>query len=150
MKKVAILILALSFGVIGWASSGSALTIMDNYIGADPTRDYPDNADVVGREYLFGIDRMEVNLVGGELVVDVYSKYMDNIGRYQTGLGDLFISIDGWHPDNPTETEKDSFWSGGEGWEFVIALDDDDKLDPTTPDRLRLVPSARFVLDSTP
>ncbi len=93
MRKVAIFVLALSFGAIGWAGNGVALTIVDDYIGADPVGTRWDGKDVVGDGDFFDISRMEVNLVGGQFVVDVYSTYFDNIGKHGTELGDLFVSI---------------------------------------------------------
>ena len=122
MRKVAIFVLALSFGAIGWAGNGVALTIVDDYIGADPVGTRWDGKDVVGDGDFFDISRMEVNLVGGQFVVDVYSTYFDNIGKHGTELGDLFVSINGWDPVVPTEL--DNFYNGGEAWEFVVALDD--------------------------
>jgi len=123
MKKAAILILAMSFGVMGWAGSSSALIIMDKYIGADPTGSYPkwETADVIGADTDFDISKMEVNIVSGDLVVDIYSSYLDNIGAAGTELGDLFISDNGWHPVTPTEKD---YADNGERWEYAIALDD--------------------------
>jgi hypothetical protein len=122
MRKTVILVMALFFGAIGWAGNGAALTIVDDYIGADPVGTSWDGKDIVGDADFFDISRMEVNLVGGQFVVDVYSAYFDNIGKYDTELGDLFVSINGWNPVTPTEL--DNFYNGGEAWEFVVALDD--------------------------
>jgi hypothetical protein len=119
MKKIAIFMLAASLGLIGWAGSSFALTISDGYIGADPTRGYA-HVDVIGQNALFDIDRLEVNLIGNQLVVDIYSGYFDNVGAYHTELGDLFLSIDGWNPVYPTL--EDSMHNGGETWELVAAL----------------------------
>jgi hypothetical protein len=120
-KRAAILVLALVFGVMGWAGSVLALTIMDDYIGAGPTHPSYYGRDIIGAEDRFSVTRMEVNLAGDQFVVDIYSTYFDNIGRYGTELGDLFISTDGWRP--VALTELDNFHNGGEKWELVIALD---------------------------
>jgi len=122
MRKGAVLVFALFFGAIGWAGNAVALTILDDYIGGDPSGTGWDGEDIVGREDLFSISKMEVNLLGNQFVVDIYSSYLDNIGQYGTQLGDLFVSTDGWDPVLPTEL--DDFYSGGEVWEFVLALDD--------------------------
>ncbi len=122
MRKAAVLVLALFFGAIGWVADASALTIADDYIGADPSGTGWDGRDVIGAKDLFDISRMEVDLVGDRIVVDIYSAYLDNIGECGTELGDLFVSIDGWDP--VLSTELDGFYSGGEDWEFVVALDD--------------------------
>ena len=119
MKKIAMFMLAASLGVIGWAGSSFALTISDGYIGANPTRNYS-HVDVIGQDALFNIDRLEVNLVGDRLVVDIYSGYFDNVGEYDTRLGDLFLSIDGWNPVDPSD--QDSMHNGGEAWELVASL----------------------------
>lgn len=122
MRKVALFVLALSFGAFGWAGNAVAISFFDDYIGADPVGTRWDGEDIVGDEDLFSISKMEVNIVGGQFVVDVYSTYFDNIGKYDTELGDLFVSVNGWHPVSPTEL--DNFYNGGEAWEFVVALDD--------------------------
>lgn len=122
MKKVAVFALALCFGAIGWAGSSAALTIIDDYIGAGPTSSSYYGRDIIGTADAFDISKMEVNLLGDQFVVDIYGTYFDNIGKFHTQLGDLFISTDGWNPVLPTEL--DNFFSGGEDWEFVIALDD--------------------------
>jgi len=126
MKKIATLIFTASLGVMGWAGSPSALTITDDYIGANPTRNYA-HVDVIGQDALFDIDRMEVNVVGDQLVVDIYSSYFDNVGAYDTRLGDLFLSIDGWNPVDPTA--QDSMHNGGETWELVAALNGKDNIE---------------------
>jgi hypothetical protein len=122
MRKVAVLALALSFGVLGWGGDAVALTILDGYIGADPVGSSWDGKDVVGDSDVFDISMMEVNLVGDRFVVDVYSAYFENIGAFNTEMGDLFVSVNGWDPVLPTE--QDNFHNGGEVWEFVVALDD--------------------------
>jgi len=121
MRKVAVFVIALCFGAIGWAGSSAALTIVDDYIGADPTIPSWDGKDIVGTWDSFNISKMEVSVLGDQFVVDIYSTYFDNIGAFKTQLGDLFISTDGWNPMLPTEL--DNFYNGGEDWEFVIALD---------------------------
>ena len=65
-----------------------AYTIQDNYYGAN------DHGwgDIVGDPAYFDISRMDVNFNSGTMIVDIYSKYFNNIGRYGTELGDLFIS----------------------------------------------------------
>jgi hypothetical protein len=123
MRKAAIVTLALSIGIIGWASTSFALIIMDDYIGGDPTRNYP-HVDVIGAGYLFDVDRLEVNILGDQFVVDIFSDYFDNVGRYDTALGDLFLSIDGWKGVTPSD--QDSMHNGGEDWELVLALDHHD------------------------
>jgi hypothetical protein len=78
-----------------------AYTIYDNYIGAN------DHGwgDVIGNPAYFDISRIEVNYVNGTMVVDIYSRYFDNIGINGTQLGDLFIS------------------SNGAEWDYVAVLD---------------------------
>ncbi len=124
----------LSFGFAAaamfvWIATSWAYTINDNYIGAAPTHASYWGADVVGRDCFFDVDRMEVNYSQGEMTVDIYSRYFNNIGRYGTEMGDLFISTDGWSPVSPTRNDYyygDYSPAGGtsETWEFAVALDD--------------------------
>ena len=118
-------VVVLIFAVMGWAPGAFALTITDKYIGADPSRNY-NHVDVIGAESLFDIFGMEVNLIGTQLVVDIHSNYFNgHVGALHTGLGDLFISDNGWNPysqfpgDNYVSDNSDN----GETWEYVIALD---------------------------
>lgn len=109
MKKT-----VLSFGFAAaamfvWIATSWAYTINDNYIGAAPTHASYWGADVVGRDCFFDVDRMEVNYSQGEMTVDIYSRYFNNIGRYGTEMGDLFISTDGWSPVSPTWIDQ---WNG--------------------------------------
>lgn len=122
MKRIAFIVLAISTGVIGWAGTSTALTIIDDYIGAEPTNSDYYGRDIVGTFADFDVSRMDVNLVGGQFVVDIYSNYFGNIGVLDTAMGDLFVSTNGWTPLLPTR--DDNFFNPGEIWEFAIALDD--------------------------
>lgn len=122
MKKILLILLAASMGAVGSAGNSDALTIVDEYIGAAPTSSAWFGRDIVGAFDDFDISRMEVNRVGGQFVVDIYSNYFGNVGTLGTALGDLFVSTNGWNPVVPTEL--DNFYNPGEIWEFAIALDD--------------------------
>ena len=94
-----------------------AYTINDNYYGAN------DHGwgDVIGNSAYFDINRMEVSFNNGYLIVDVYSSYFDNIGIYETQLGDLFISNNGWAPHVTSPYLSDNA-SNGESWEYALVL----------------------------
>jgi hypothetical protein len=101
--------------------SVGAYTINDNYIGAND-HGY---GDIIGDAALFDIAGMNVSFQSGNLVVDVYTRYLDNIGVYSTALGDLFISTDGWHPYGTAPYNEDGANSGakkGETWEYATVL----------------------------
>jgi hypothetical protein len=67
---------------------------------------------------------MEVTFNAHGMYVDIYTRYLDNIGQYQTALGDLFISTDGWNPAGTAPRyEEDNFYSGGECWEYALVMD---------------------------
>jgi hypothetical protein len=93
-------------------------TIIDNYWGADD-HGY---GDVIGSNEYFDISKMEVNYSGGNLTVDIYSRYFDNIGQYGTSLGDLFISTNGWNPFGAPPYKNDNN-TNGETWEYALVLD---------------------------
>jgi hypothetical protein len=98
--------------------SSQAYTIPDTYSGAN-AHGY---GDIIGDATLFDVSKMEVTFSSGTLTVDIYSRYFDNIGSYNTQLGDLFISNNGWHPYGSAPYLSDNY-SNGEQWEFALVLD---------------------------
>lgn len=101
------LILFLCSGTV-WADS---FVLTDNYIGPGATNSGYVNSDVIGNLNDFDILGLNATISSDLLKVDIYSTYFDNsIGRYDTELGDLFISVDGYSGE-------------GEGWEFAAVLD---------------------------
>jgi len=119
-------ILLLSFlAVFLLGGSASAYTIWDNsdnYWGADPSGDYA-NRDVIGNG--FAIDHMEVDINSYLLTVDIYTDYVNNLGKLGTELGDLFISTNGWNPNTAgNHYEYDNYLSTPHTtWEYAIVLD---------------------------
>lgn len=83
------------------------------------TYDYP--TDTIGTEANYGVSHMDVNEVGSKIVIDIYSRYYDNIGANNTTLGDLFLSTNGWNPHTPTSSDHSG---NGENWELALTLDD--------------------------
>ena len=104
--------IGLGLSLLASQAIASPYVIHDNYIGEDPTDSSYDGKDIIGDASLFEISKMEVSFVSPDMMaVDVYSRYFNNIGMYETQLGDLFVSTDGYGGD-------------GEGWEYVLQLDD--------------------------
>jgi hypothetical protein len=103
-------------------SAVQAYTINDNYVGADPTNNGWDGKDLIGEESLFGVSKMEISYSSSSLVLDVYTRYLDNIGTYNTQLGDLFISTNGWTPYGSAPYNYDNA-TNGESWEYALVLD---------------------------
>jgi len=97
--------------------AAGAYTINDNYIGADNHS----WGDVIGNPAYFGIDKMDVNFSSGNMVIDITTNYVNHIGLYETQLGDLFISNDGWSPYGSTPYLSDNA-SNGESWEYAAVL----------------------------
>jgi hypothetical protein len=100
-----------------------AYTIEDNYIGAYPTHNNYYGSDRIGHEDWFEVYGMDVDFYtkGEEMIVSIHSTYFNNIGQYNTQLGDLFISTNGY---NPTTLHKDdSALNGGEDWEYAFVMD---------------------------
>lgn len=122
MRNLVFIILA-AFSFVFWTTDVSAYqyVIEDNYIGADPNHDSYDGKDRIGDYDWFEITRMGIDIVNGNIVVDISSTYFDNIGKYYTELGDLFISTNGYSPTSPSSND---YYFNGEKWEYVLALDD--------------------------
>ena len=112
-----------SFLAVSFTANANAVIINDAYIGGmlyqGSTYDY--TIDAIGGDARFGVSHMDVNNVGSKLVIDIYSRYYDNIGASNTRLGDLFLSTDGWNPNNPTSSDTSQ---NGESWELAFVLDD--------------------------
>lgn len=121
MKRAVVFLMFMCCTVLA-SLPAQASTITDNYIGADPTGGYP-HIDVIGDNSAFDISKMEVNFDGKNLVVDVYSRYFDNIGVSGTYLGDLFISTNGWNMGAQTAPYADDTRFTGEQWEYALVLD---------------------------
>lgn len=104
--------IGLGLSLLASQAIASPYVIHDNYIGEDPTDSSYDGKDIIGDASLFEISKMEVSFVSPDMMaVDVYSRYFNNIGMYETQLGDLFVSTDGYGGD-------------GEDWEYALQLDD--------------------------
>ncbi len=99
MKKV-LSILAVVTLLVGLAGMAQAYTITDEYVGEDD-HGY---GDVIGDVNDFGIDEMEVELVGTDMTVKIKTGFTE--GEYfgqQIDFGDLFISTNGWTPEETWE-----------------------------------------------
>jgi PEP-CTERM motif len=120
MKQLRIILFLLisAFILCGQLPLANAITVSDTYYGKD------DHGwgDVIGEKTLFDISEMEINYSGNNLTVDIYSRYLNNIGALGTTLTDLFISTDGWDPDGSAPYLNDDS-SNGEDWEYVLVMD---------------------------
>jgi hypothetical protein len=86
-------------------------TIADNYIGGTATNINWKDEDVIGDKTLFDISKMVVTFdSSGTIYMDVYSRYLNNVGSYGTDLGDLFISTNGLRSND------------SEIWEYALVL----------------------------
>ena len=104
-------------------TDGFTYSFEDNYYGAKPTHDFPDQ-DVIGDVDHFGIDGMTVSFDSGLMNVDIHSNYFNNIGELYTALGDLFISTDGWNPNDEGNDYRYDNAANGEKWEYALVMDD--------------------------
>ena len=122
MKKLInfslVLIAALLF-----ALPAQAYVIMDNYIGDFDNGNGAQNRDVIGSDSRFDTSKMDVNLIGGDLTVDIYSPYFDNVGYGGTAIGDLFISTTGWNVTGSEPYYSDTFSpTPYGGWDYAVVL----------------------------
>lgn len=96
-------VVTMIFGVTGMAQA-LPVRIYDNFIGGDD-HGY---GDVIGNPDVFGIDWMDVDIVGTTMNIDIRTPFTEGAsGTYGVEYGDLFISVDGYTP----ETEV---------WEYVF------------------------------
>ena len=102
-----------------------SFVINDEYVGGTPNNGGYYGLDVIGNVNYFDISMMEVDydFISGDMTIDITSAYFDNIGKYGTKLGDLFISSDGWNPFGVAPFNDDNH-SNGEDWEYALVLDD--------------------------
>ena len=100
-----------------------AFTIQDNYYGGNGHG----WGDIIGAPACFDVSRidvsrMEVTYSSGTMIVDIYSRYFNNIGMYGTELGDLFISSNEWYPHGGPPYAHNAI-SNGTAWDYVAVLD---------------------------
>jgi hypothetical protein len=120
-KSILVSVLAVS-AILLTMSPTNAYTIYDSYVGGTPNNTSWYGKDLIGENSLFQVNKMEVPHSGSALVVDIYTTYLNNIGQYQTQLGDLFISTDGWKPFG-SAPYKDDTMANGEKWEYALVMD---------------------------
>lgn len=104
------------------SSLASPIVIEDNYVGGTASDASWANQDVIGDPASFDISKMEVEMQGTVLTVSIYSTYYRNVGLYNTVLGDLFISTDGYNPFGEGTHNQDTA-ANGEDWELALTLD---------------------------
>jgi len=120
------------------AANAVPVTINDTFIGGRPNfvadagavipPNYLDtvranygSSDIIGHADSFDVTSMSVDLIGSNtLSVVIHSTFFDNIGELGIGLGDLFISTDGW---NPVADTTQDYIGNGEDWEIAVSLD---------------------------
>lgn len=114
MKRY-VLIVCVMIAIFGIAGMAQALPVRieDNFIGEDG-HGY---GDVIGDVNVFGIDWMDIDIVGTTMTVDIKTPFdPDNPGALGTDYGDLFISVDGYTPET-------------EDWEYVFDVSSGDLYD---------------------
>lgn len=126
MKK-ATLIKALSIAAFAAAFSqpASATLINDDYWGGTDSIGNPAK-DVVGSQYVYGIDSMSVTKSGTKLTVTINTNYAGKADQFNnnTGYGDLFLS-ETWTPDNSTANYATDDNVTGNVWSYGLSLDGD-------------------------
>ena len=123
MKKILFGLTVVLIGLFLNSTPIFAYVILDNYSGSDD-HGY---GDIIGTPASFDISKMDVTYSSGTLTVDVYSRYLNNIGALGTGLGDLFISNNGWKPFGVAPYLADNS-TNGEVWEFALKLNANNSL----------------------
>ena len=130
LSGMAVAILALAVTQSAYATP---TTIIDEYVGGDDHG----RGDVIGHEGIFGVDSMDVELIGNSLAVTINTNFAGRAGAYSwatdggegIGYGDLFLSnkwdpfgsaADGYADDNFTRGTTD--WTTD--WSYAFSLDD--------------------------
>lgn len=108
----------LTTSILASGANATPTTITDNYIGGQP---YP--ASWFGRDYIgakdyFDVQKLVVDVVGGNLEVKVYSTFFNNVGIYDIGLGDLFISTNGYVA--PADSTLDTFYNSPNNFNYAL------------------------------
>ena len=100
-----------------WATPA---VIVDNYIGGTPTSSSWVGKDIVGSAKYFDVREVWANITPeNTLEISIVSSYFDNVGKYGTGIGDFFISVDGYNP--VADTTLDTAYTG-EDWEYAVVF----------------------------
>ena len=127
MKKFAGILTALALMAMTVTAMASPIVIQDNYVGGTPWHSSYYGQDVIGTDYGFDTTKMEISFLNDDpsqgMIIDIYSRYLNNIGTLGTALGDLFVSLDGWNPYGTAPYNDDTMYNG-EDWELAFVLDD--------------------------
>ncbi len=101
----------------------TSYTILDNYVGGNSANsNNKATNEVIGDDKYWAVSKMDIQITNSSLTVDVHSQFLNNIGYHNVYMGDLFISVNGWHPsgDAPYDTDISA---NGEKWEYALSLD---------------------------
>jgi hypothetical protein len=106
-------------------SMAAPIVINDDYIGGGASDAGYATADVIGDNNLFGVSKMEVDLSAGQLSISVFSSYFNNVGKFGTDLGDLFIATSGWNPVGSSPYLDDKKSTTGTVWNYALVINHD-------------------------
>lgn len=127
MKKFAGILTILALMAMTATAMASPIVIQDRYVGGTPWHSSYYGKDVIGRATGFDTTRMAISFQNDDpsqgMIIDIYSRYLNNIGTLGTALGDLFVSLDGWNPYGAQPYYDDTMFNG-EDWELAFVLDD--------------------------
>jgi hypothetical protein len=117
--KIFLALLVVLFTIPPLSAHAFPVTIFDTYWGATD-HNYGDR---IGN-LQFEVEWMEIDVSGSLFTADIKTNYRgdadDGYTNLHTDFGDLFISIDGWHPDTTASNYlADNFWTG-EDWEYAF------------------------------
>ncbi len=97
-------------------TNSHAIKITDNYIGSDDHG----RGDVIGSESNFGIDWLDVTIIGDLMNVEIKTGYDGSDFRSaDLDYGDFFVSTNGWNPYGNAPYIADNH-SNGEKWEYAF------------------------------
>ena len=130
MKRIALITVfsLLSIMFISNSSLAYTETIEDEYWGGGTYHPWGSryaeqwrNQDIIGEANEYDVDRMEIDLTGDLLTINIFTNYVNHVGADGTDLGDLFISVDGWNPyGNASDMYKYDDATNGETWEYAF------------------------------
>ncbi len=106
-------------GATATVAAAAPVVINDGYFGKDTQNPNGSNKDVIGANEDFDLSRFEVDFAAG--TIDIFGRYFNNLGKFGTVLGDLFISTDAWTPSGSAPYSGDDV-TNGEDWEYALVL----------------------------
>lgn len=112
--------------------SANAYLVSDSYVGSGKNTGHA-AGDVIGDSNKFNISGLDASISGSVLTVDIFTKFVDNVGVFPTsssaaysgkgiGFGDLFLATS-WNPYGSAPAHVGDNATNGTLWQYGVSLD---------------------------